>query len=119
MLVVILLTTESLVVVCASHNFLLKSPLEADKIARTDPSTGGPKFNLSWTRTELVDSALKIIKKRIDVGKRYGRELENLRRIEKRLGFSGVTEEVEALAKRYAAHLVENEHRSNFATGGQ
>jgi len=119
LLVVILLTTESLVVVCASHNFLLKSPLEADKIARTDPSTGGPKFNLSWTRTELVDSALKIIKKRIDVGRRYGRELENLRRIEKRLGFLGVTEEVEALAKQYAEDLLQKERRSNSATGRQ
>ncbi|HEX3683191.1 MAG TPA: hypothetical protein VHU83_11705 [Bryobacteraceae bacterium] len=54
-----------------------------------------------WERQELVASALAVIKRRIDYGKRYRRELANLRGIERRLGFSGVTEEVEQLATQY------------------
>jgi hypothetical protein len=54
-----------------------------------------------WSREELVHSSLAVIQKRIDMGKRYHHELHNLRGIEKRLGFSGVTEEVAALAKAY------------------
>ena len=60
---------------------------------------------MSWTRQELVESAVAIITKRIDLGRRYGRELENLRRVERRLGFSGVAEEVEALSRRYREAL--------------
>jgi hypothetical protein len=59
----------------------------------------------SWNRQELVLSALAIIRKRIDLGRSYRRELENLRRIEKRLRFSGVAEEVEELATRYGETL--------------
>jgi hypothetical protein len=57
---------------------------------------------LSWTRQELVESALILIRKKIDLGRRYG-ELKNLREIEKRLGFSGVAEEVEGLVKEKSA----------------
>lgn len=53
------------------------------------------------SRQDLVDSALTLIRKLIDTGKRYDRELHNLRGIEKRLGFSGVSEEVAAVAKIY------------------
>jgi hypothetical protein len=53
------------------------------------------------SRDQLVNSALAVIRKLIDRGKRYERELHNLRGIEKRLGFSGVTEEVATRAKIY------------------
>ena len=70
---------------------------------------------MAWSGDELVDFALRIIKKRMDMGRRYGRELKNLRRIEDRLGFSGVTEEVEAFAQQYAETI----KKSRSATGGQ
>jgi len=52
-------------------------------------------------RQELVDSALILIKKKIDLGRRYHRELKALHALEKRLGFSGVADEVATLAKSY------------------
>lgn len=55
------------------------------------------------SRPDLIDSAFTVIRNLIDAGSRYDRELDNLhlRGIEKRLGFSGVAEEVAALANIY------------------
>ncbi|HEX3683181.1 MAG TPA: hypothetical protein VHU83_11650 [Bryobacteraceae bacterium] len=63
--------------------------------------TGRELAEMSSTRRQLLDFAFLTIKEKIDVGRRYARELNRIREIEQRLGVSGVADKVEAKAVLY------------------